>query len=340
MKSRRHAAGTGRDTPDRRHHRGRTRHHSATPHTYSHHHTHVFMHLFFRTRPFRTRATTRGTKTRPRRPLRPRHSQGPPPGRTQPTGRRPGAPRGSRRHRTHLGRTGPPGGRGPVLYGSARARALRPRAAVPSAAAGARSAPSTPPTPPRAAPSSAAAAVAVPAAQSRCTCVHGAFTDGQSESMMGSRAPSSRRCGGRAPSEARGIRPSRYRPDGPGTPRGGRLDRGRPAGPQDGPAGPPHGGRVSECEHWHRWSGTCARLARTVLPSIHTSMPICRRPWSTSHRHPVCTRHARTHSSGQSDFSGPYPPTSLRTHAAGIFRWRTWSGRARRCRSRIGARTL
>ena len=31
----------------RRHHRGRTRHHSATPHTYSHHHTHVFTPFFF-----------------------------------------------------------------------------------------------------------------------------------------------------------------------------------------------------------------------------------------------------------------------------------------------------
>ena len=164
----------------RMYHRRRTRHHSATPSAYSHHHAHVIhtiRPLFFRTRPFRTRATTRGTETRPRRPLRPRHNQGPPPGRARPTGRRPGAPRGSRRRRTHLGRTGPPGG----PYGSARACALRPRAAVPSAAAGARSAPSTPPTPPRAAPSSAAAAVAVPAAQSRCTCVHGAVTDGQSE---------------------------------------------------------------------------------------------------------------------------------------------------------------
>mgnify|MGYP001467657374 CR=1 FL=1 len=33
----------------RRHHRGRTRHHSATPHTYSHHHTHVFTPFFSHT---------------------------------------------------------------------------------------------------------------------------------------------------------------------------------------------------------------------------------------------------------------------------------------------------
>ena len=97
---------------------------------------------------------------------------------------------------------------------------------------------------------------------------------------------------------------------------------------------------VSECEHWHRWSGTCARLARTVLPSIHTSMPICRRPWSTSRRHPVYTRHARTHSSGQSDFSGQEDPRGRRPGEAGIFMRHGWSGRARRCWGRIGARTL
>ena len=147
--------------------------------------------------------------------------------------------------------------------------------------------------------------------------------------MMGSWAPGSRRYGGRAPSEARGIRPSRYRPDGPGTPRGGRLDRGRPAGPQDGPAGPPPVAAVSECEHRHRWSGTCARLARTVLPSIHTSMPICRRAWSTSRRHPVYTRHARTHSSGQSDFSGQEDPRGHRPDEVVMFMRHGWSGRAR-----------
>ena len=63
-------------------------------------------------------------------------------------------------------------------YGRARARASRPRAAVPAAAAGAQSALRTPPTPPRAAPPSAAAAVAVRVAQSRCTCVREAFTGG------------------------------------------------------------------------------------------------------------------------------------------------------------------
>ena len=144
-----------------------TRHVFTPP--YSRIHTTIF-----RTRPFRTRATTRGTETRARRPLRPRYSQRPPPGRARPAGRRPGAPRGFSHHRTHLGRTGPPGD----PYGRARERASRPRAAAPPAAGSASSSPSTPPTLTRPAPPSAAAAVAVPAAQSRCTCFSEAFTAG------------------------------------------------------------------------------------------------------------------------------------------------------------------
>ena len=156
--------------------------------------------------------------------------------------------------------------------------------------------------------------------------------------MMGCRAPSSRHCGGRAPSKVHGFRPSRCRPDGPGTPRGGRLDRGRPAGPQDGPAGPPPVAAVSECEHRHRWSGTCARLARTVLPSIHTLMPICRRARSTSRRHPVHTRHARTHSSGQSDFGGSGNLRDRRLTKAGICQRHRCSRRAQRTRRHLGGR--
>ena len=121
--------------------------------------------------------------------------------------------------------------------------------------------------------------------------------------MMGYRAPGSRHCRGRAPSEARGIRPSRYRPDGPGTPRGGRLDRGRPAGPQDGPAGPPPVAAVSERSHRHMGSGTCTRLARTILPSIDTLKPNCRRAWSTSRRHILCTHGTRARTRAGSQIS-------------------------------------
>ena len=50
-KNRRHAAGTAPHTPQI-HHRGRTRHHSASPYTYSHHHAHVFTPIRVSTRIF------------------------------------------------------------------------------------------------------------------------------------------------------------------------------------------------------------------------------------------------------------------------------------------------
>ena len=68
----------------------------------------------------------------------------------------------------------------PYHVGRARARALRPRTAIPAAAAGAPSAPSKPPTPPLTAPPSAHSAIAVRAVQGRCTCVREAFIAGHS----------------------------------------------------------------------------------------------------------------------------------------------------------------
>jgi len=86
---------------------------------------------------------------------------------------------------------------------------------------------------------------------------------------------------------------------------------------------------VSEHSHRHLVSGTCARLARTVLTSIDRLKSICRRARSTSRRRPVHTRHTRTQSSGQSDLRGSYLSIPLRTHAAGMFMRHGWSGRAR-----------
>ena len=216
----------------RRHHRGRTRHHCATPYTYSHRRTHVFTPFFFHTSVAAHSARERSREARRHAPDalsglgtakdHPRAG----PDRPGAGPELPGAPDATAPTWAARARPGPrmevpehalcalarPSHRPPPAPGAPRAR--RPHRRVRRRSSRPRPWPYRPPR------------AVVPALERREQRVRAG--------MMGSRAPSSRHCGGRAPSEARGIRPSRYRPDGPGTPRGGRLDRGRPAGPQDG----------------------------------------------------------------------------------------------------------